>query len=111
MKYYICAPGLPCLEDEFMDMKPTSVITEGAIRHICLWMMERNNAKCAISLSPIDMMNLVSTSVPHFAIFHIDSTLQDGEISLVRIMCGEEKVLIKALSPYVRKNDLCALPS
>lgn len=106
MKYYIAAPGMPNSEENFPEVEPTSCLTEGILRWICLPMMETHSRRCVITLSPVDFMNLHHCL--GFAEICIQTSLQDGKRSTAVVRCEDERAMILGLSPYSKNFDLCA---
>lgn len=56
-KFITVAPGLPRDDEGFLDMEPTSAITEGVLKWIVVQLMD-NGKRCGIELSPRDYVNL-----------------------------------------------------
>lgn len=105
VKCIIVAPGLPFDNGKFIDVEPTSVITEGVLKQVSLELLMLHGKRLGITLSPRDYLNLCDCR--KFAHLMIDNSFDDEQYSKAVIVCPPcpMGIAIRGLSLASKKHQ------
>lgn len=105
VKFVVVAPGLPEEFCEFVNVEPTSAITEGVLKQAAIELMLIGGDKVGISLSPRDFVNLCDCG--KFAKLMVDKSLDNGEYARAIVVCPPSPlgIVFQGLSLVSKKRN------